>query len=217
MYRKAKLKFSPRGVSSRRAGLHWIINNAKDGVVYFGDDDNTYDIRLFKQIRETKTVSMFPVGFIGSQGVSGPIVKDGKVVGFTDDWFAQRKFPVDMAGFAVNVDFMKERNSKADEAMPYKAGYEEDIFLRNLNVTIGDIEPMADNCQQVLVWHTKTVKEKKANLRWQEEGVSNLEKLLNFLNMYGMVDKTPGGDLFKTCYGGEPCSTKNWRPPKKKG
>ena len=40
-------------------------------------------------------------------GVSSPIVKKGRVIGFTDDWFAQRKWPVDMAGFAVNLEFLR--------------------------------------------------------------------------------------------------------------
>ena len=56
-------------------------------------------------------VSVFPVAFIGIQSVSSPVVEsrdvrgpDGKmmnvnkVVGFADDWFASRKFPMDMAG-----------------------------------------------------------------------------------------------------------------------
>jgi len=132
MYRKAKLKYNPRGVSSRRAGLAWVLGHMKEGVIYFGDDDNTYDIRLFAQMSMTKKVSMFPVGFIGSQGVSSPVVVEGKVAGFTDDWFAQRKFPVDMAGFAINLPFMRERNPRADLAMPYKAGYEEDVFLQTV-------------------------------------------------------------------------------------
>jgi hypothetical protein len=42
------------------------------GVVYFADDDNTYDIRLFKEIATTQRISMFPVGFIGSQGMVRP-------------------------------------------------------------------------------------------------------------------------------------------------
>jgi hypothetical protein len=37
-------------------------------VIYFADDDNTYDIRLFKEIATTQKISMFPVGFIGLQG-----------------------------------------------------------------------------------------------------------------------------------------------------
>ena len=181
IYKEAKLKYNPRGVSSRRAGLSWVMEHQPEGVVYFGDDDNTYDIRLFKEIATTKQVSMFPVGFIGIQGVSSPIVVDGKVVGFSDDWFAQRKFPVDMAGFAVNLEFLRLRNKKADRAMPYKAGYEEDVFLQNLNLTLDDIEPMASDCTEVLVWHTKTVKEKKSSLRPLDETramESNLGKLL---------------------------------------
>ncbi|KAG6458545.1 hypothetical protein O3G_MSEX010914 [Manduca sexta] len=69
----------PRGVSNRRAAVRWLHENAHDGVMYFGDDDNTVDLQLFDEIRSTKKVSMFPVGLIGGYGVSTPIVKNGKV------------------------------------------------------------------------------------------------------------------------------------------
>jgi len=42
-------------------------------VVYFADDDNTYDIRLFNEIATTQRISMFPVGFIGSQGTEDTV------------------------------------------------------------------------------------------------------------------------------------------------
>lgn len=35
--------------------------------------------------------------------MSSPIVKNGRVTGFYDGWVANRRFPVDMAGFAVSV------------------------------------------------------------------------------------------------------------------
>lgn len=207
MYKKAKLKYNPRGVSSRRAGLHWVMQNRKQGVIYFGDDDNTYDIRLFQQIAKTQTISMFPVGFIGVQGVSTPIVKDGKVIGFSDDWFAQRRFPVDMAGFAINLEFLVQRNPRADTAMPYKAGYEEDLFLRNLHIKLEDIEPMGNDCTEVLVWHTKTVKDKKANLM-HEDDESNLSRLLEFLSFHGMGEsQSHNGKKMKTCYDLKSCKT----------
>lgn len=189
IYKKSKLRDNPRGVSSRRAGLHWVLENAKDGVVYFGDDDNTYDVRLFHQMSLTQTVSMFPVGFIGAQGVSSPIVKNGTVVGFSDSWFAQRKYPVDMAGFAVNIQFMKKRNVKAASAMPYKAGYEEDMFLQSLNLSLSEIEPLANNCTEILVWHTKTVKDKVAKIKIDNEDhliSSNMGLLVRSLIFSGM-------------------------------
>ena len=46
------------------------------GVLYFGDDDNTYDLRLFQEIRDTQHISMFPVGLIGDYAVSAPVVQD---------------------------------------------------------------------------------------------------------------------------------------------
>lgn len=42
-----------RGVEQRNLGLKWIRQNFRSdmkGVVYFGDDDNTYDLRIFEQV-----------------------------------------------------------------------------------------------------------------------------------------------------------------------
>lgn len=43
-----------RGVEQRNLGLEWIrthVNpNKTKGVVYFADDDNTYDVRLFEEV-----------------------------------------------------------------------------------------------------------------------------------------------------------------------
>lgn len=50
--------------------------NSYLGVLYFGDDDNTYDLRLFQEIRDTQHISMFPVGLIGDYAVSAPVVQD---------------------------------------------------------------------------------------------------------------------------------------------
>jgi len=53
MPEKYKLKkgAKPRGVSNRNRGLQWIRANATKGVFYFADDDNTYDIELFNEVR----------------------------------------------------------------------------------------------------------------------------------------------------------------------
>lgn len=43
-----------RGVEQRNLGLEWIRKNVNPnktkGVIYFADDDNTYDLRLFEEV-----------------------------------------------------------------------------------------------------------------------------------------------------------------------
>lgn len=89
---------------------------------------------------------MFPVGLVTSLGVSTPIVRNGKVIGFYDGWIANRKFPVDMAGFAITVRVFRDNPTAL---MPFKVGYEEDGLLKNLNINIKEIEPKAENCTKV--------------------------------------------------------------------
>ncbi|KAF2356972.1 Glycosyl transferase family 43 [Trinorchestia longiramus] len=202
----------------RRAALEWLREHDKRGVLYFADDDNTYDIRLFDQIRRTERVSVFPVGMILDYGISSPIVRHHKVVGFHDafqvsihdafqvtihnafqvtihdafqvtihdafqvsihdafqvtihdafqvsihdafqvsihDAFqARRTFALDMAGFAVNLELVR---SHPDATIPLQVSYLEDGFLRSLDISLDDLEPLAHDCTQVLVWHTRTV------------------------------------------------------------
>ncbi|XP_046988273.1 galactosylgalactosylxylosylprotein 3-beta-glucuronosyltransferase P-like [Schistocerca americana] len=146
----------PRGVPQRNRGLQWIRANASRGVLYFADDDNSYDIRLFEEVRSTERVAMWPVGLIGNYGLSTPVVVDGRLAGFYDGWISQRKFPVDMAGFAVSVEFLLQR---PNAFMPYETGFEEDGFLKSLApFEPNEIELKANNCTKVLVWHTQTKK-----------------------------------------------------------
>ena len=78
-------------------------------MIYFADDDNSYDVRIFEEIRCTARVSVFPVGLVLKYGVSAPIVRDGAVTGFYDAFQAGRVFAMDMAGFAVSVKLFKSR------------------------------------------------------------------------------------------------------------
>ncbi|KAF2350895.1 Glycosyl transferase family 43, partial [Trinorchestia longiramus] len=171
-----RAKNPPRGVANRLKGLEWIRQHAKQGgVFYFADDDNSYDSRLFEEMRGTRKVSMFPVGLVTKLGVSSPIVRDGKITGFYDGWIANRKFPVDMAGFAVNIDFWL---TKPNATMPFAVGHEETKFLESLGITNDDIELIANNATKIMVWHTKTKKNNKAVLG---------DKKLNYDNSNIMV------------------------------
>ena len=47
----------PRGAEQRNLAIDWLRDGVakgrlpRAGVVYFGDDDNTYDLELFNQVR----------------------------------------------------------------------------------------------------------------------------------------------------------------------
>ncbi|KAF2903505.1 hypothetical protein ILUMI_02695 [Ignelater luminosus] len=173
-------KSMPKGVSNRNKGLSWIRSHATEGVLYFADDDNTYDLDIFCQMRFTKRVSMWPVGLITKLGVSSPVVKNGVFSGFYDGWIAGRKFPVDMAGFAVSVRFLLQR---PNASMPFRAGYEEDGFLRSLHpFEPNEIELLASNCSKILVWHTQTKKNQPSQpldvVKYGSTNIAILKQLL---------------------------------------
>ncbi|KAG5877263.1 hypothetical protein JTB14_009759 [Gonioctena quinquepunctata] len=170
----------PRGVSNRNKGLEWIRQHVTTGVLYFADDDNTYDLDLFNEIRYTKKVSLFPVGLVTKSGVSSPIVKNGVFSGFYDGWIGGRKFAVDMAGFAVSVEFLLKRPKAI---MPFKPGFEEDGFLKSLApLEPKEVELMASNCTKILVWHTQTKKnEPSSSLNMTKFKSTNLVELKKIL------------------------------------
>lgn len=151
-------------------------------------------------MRYTKKVSMWPVGLVTKYGLSSPIVRKGKLDGFYDGWIGGRKYPVDMAGFAVNVKFFL---SRPKAAMPYKPGYEEDGFLKSLApLNNTEIELLASQCTEVcidllndlnleknqlnvfkvLTWHTQTKKNQPAsNLDLKKYNGTNLVKLRDMI------------------------------------
>ena len=75
----------PRGVEQRNAGLAALRRLLQDatapgasavdirGVVYFADDDNTYSLSLFEDMRRIKRVGAWPVGLSGGLLVEGPV------------------------------------------------------------------------------------------------------------------------------------------------
>ncbi|XP_063068651.1 galactosylgalactosylxylosylprotein 3-beta-glucuronosyltransferase 2-like [Engraulis encrasicolus] len=145
-----------RGTEQRNMGLDWLRKNrgpVDSGVVYFGDDDNAYDLEVFEEIRSTKRVSVFPVGLIAGRWYERPKVRDGRVVGWYTG-YGGRKFCIDMAGFAVNLHVLLAKPN-ARFVMKGVGGVQETDFL-SLLTKVEDLEPLANNCTRVLVWHTRT-------------------------------------------------------------
>ncbi|CAH3022934.1 unnamed protein product [Porites evermanni] len=148
-----------RGTEQRNVGLKWIRDNIKanetKGVVYFADDDNTYDIRLFDEMRTINTVGVWPVAFTGAARWAGPICEDGHVVGFHTNWKPFRTFPVDMSAFAVSLKKLLVERPEARFDPDIKPGFLETSFLEQIT-TMEQLEPKASNCMKVYVWHTRT-------------------------------------------------------------
>ena len=48
------------------------------------------------------------MGLVTELGVSSPVVQDGRVVAFFDGWSGGRLFAMDMAGFAVSIQLLKQ-------------------------------------------------------------------------------------------------------------
>lgn len=154
----------PRGTIQRNLALRWLretlntSSNSQPGVVYFADDDNTYSLELFDEMRSTKKVSVWPVAFVGGLRYESPKVNTlGKVFGWKTVFDPHRPFAIDMAGFAVNLRLILSKPQAYFKLRGVKGGYQESSLLKEL-VTLGDLEPKAANCTKILVWHTRTEK-----------------------------------------------------------
>lgn len=109
------------------------------------------------------------------------------MVAFLDSWVAGRRWPVDMAGFAVNLSYMAQYPAVN---MPFKTGYEEDLFLRSIGLHIDQIEPRGANCTEVLVWHTQTKNKKVSVVRINKQYLddsTNLGALFRSLSAMGVA------------------------------
>ncbi|XP_054013799.1 galactosylgalactosylxylosylprotein 3-beta-glucuronosyltransferase I [Hylaeus anthracinus] len=149
----------PRGVEQRNAALNWLRDNLKltdKGIVYFADDDNTYSVKLFHEMEKVRKVGVWPVGLVGGLMVEKPMCDNitNKVIGFNAVWKPDRPFPLDMAGFAINLRLLLE-NKDALFSYEVEGGYQESEILRQI-VTRDELEPLADHCTKVYVWHTRT-------------------------------------------------------------
>ncbi|XP_069094199.1 galactosylgalactosylxylosylprotein 3-beta-glucuronosyltransferase 1-like [Pleurodeles waltl] len=149
-----------RGTVQRNLALSWLrdtfkSNRSVEGVVYFADDDNTYSLDIFKEMRYTKKVSVWPVGLTGGLPYQSVHVNaSGKVTGWKVKYAPDRPFALDMAGFAINLNLILEKPNACFH-LGIKVGFQESSLLQDL-ATLDDLEPKADNCTKVLVWHTRT-------------------------------------------------------------
>ncbi|XP_078494171.1 galactosylgalactosylxylosylprotein 3-beta-glucuronosyltransferase sqv-8-like [Ciona intestinalis] len=144
-------------LQTTNAALAWVRKHIgpDEGVVYFMDDDNTYDLKVFEDMRTTKVASVWPVGFATDLIVEGPaLCKNGKVLTWRAVWKPDRIVPIDMAGFALSTAFLRQHpDVYFIDVQPL-----ESQFLADLGLTKDRMEAKANNCTEVNVWHTRTKK-----------------------------------------------------------
>ncbi|EDV92256.1 galactosylgalactosylxylosylprotein 3-beta-glucuronosyltransferase I [Drosophila grimshawi] len=154
----------PRGVEQRNLALAWLRSHAspdRHAIVFFMDDDNSYSVELFAEMAKIQPgrVGIWPVGLVGGLMVERPLLNgDNKVVGFNAAWRPERPFPLDMAAFGISIDLFF-KYPQAIFSYKVQRGYQESEILRYLT-TRDQLQTLANNCRDVLVWHTRTEKTK---------------------------------------------------------
>jgi beta-1,3-glucuronyltransferase len=148
-------KGGPRGVNQRNRALD-LVETLPDGVVYFGDDDNAYDLRLFPELRKTKRVSVFNIAFVAAGMYERCAVNKttGEVAKIISNWQGGRKFPMDMGGWGFHSHVIKMRKPRfRNEVTP---GFLEEDFMKQVANSTSELQPLNSNCTRVYTWHVKT-------------------------------------------------------------
>lgn len=151
-------KATGRGMAQRNAGIKVARDVNVDGVVYFADDDNAYDVQLVTELTRTKSVAIFGVGLVGNGTYERCHVSEdtGRVDSLLSGFNFYRKWGVDMAGFAFSTAWNRHKN--------WAAGFDEHAeqftlepnFLERLIDDPTEFQPLSANCTRMLVWHTRT-------------------------------------------------------------
>ncbi|KAH7726339.1 Glycosyltransferase family 43 protein [Aphelenchoides avenae] len=145
----------------RDTALSYVMDtyaNDTTAVVYFADDDNSYDLRLFdKYIRNVKTIGLWAVGLVGGALVEAPHVENDTITKWDVLYLPGRSFAVDMAGFAVSIDLIRRTNASFHHAGCHEVD-PEPCFLSRLGVPKEKAQAFGydEEPKDVLVWHTKT-------------------------------------------------------------
>ncbi|CAF3822582.1 unnamed protein product [Rotaria sordida] len=171
----------PRGMIQKNIGLQWIRQNTNsndDALIYFADDDNTYHWKLFQEIRKIQSVGVWPVGLVGELLYERPICLNGKVHSWFHYMYRKRKFPTDMAGFAIHLHLIHQYSNYIFNVSANSIAEQESQIL-NTMTTIDQLECLANNASKIYVWHTKT----------QSMFLTSIEKLRNAGMNYDLINE----------------------------
>eukprot|EP00736_Rhodelphis_marinus_P011529 Rmarinus@m.25386 len=145
--------YKHKGLDQRNTALDFIRAHRVEGVVYFADDDNSYDPRLFLRMLRTKAVSVFPVGLSGLAAYESPLIENDVIVGWHSGWQAKRTYAIDMAGFAFRAETVLFDHPEVRFQWDSWDGYMETDFLKTIGISRDDVEFLG---WDVYVWHVRT-------------------------------------------------------------
>lgn len=102
-------------------------------------------------MEKIQRVGVWPVGLVGGLMVEKPICDNAtkQVLSFNAAWKPDRPFPLDMAGFAINLELLL-KHKDAWFSYDVQGGYQESEILRQI-VTRDQLEPLADCCTKVSI------------------------------------------------------------------
>ena len=92
-------------------------------------------------------MSVWPVGFVGGARWAGPVCSGNRVVDFHTKWHRNTQFPMDNAGFAVNIRILISRKPNVN-FLPIRERVQSK-FLEKLT-TRNKLEGLANNCTKVI-------------------------------------------------------------------
>lgn len=143
-----------KGHVQRNLALEYIRDNKFNGIVYNFDDDNKYDSKIFKELKKVRKIAFFPVGNLGPNAIETPkLNRYGKFSHWDAGWM-ERKYPVDMAGFAFHTNLLSDLKSPIWQ---HEGVGGETEFIEKLNFLPNEIQFLCNRCKDVYVWHNGMV------------------------------------------------------------
>jgi beta-1,3-glucuronyltransferase len=138
-----------KGNLQRALAMQFVFDNKLEGIVYNADDDNLYEESLFCELRKIQFIGIFPVGNLGPHGIEGPVVRNKRIVSWDCGW-PERRYPVDMAGFAFHSSLL--------DCIPppfwnHRGIGGESEFIERLISDSSEFETLCDDCTRCFVWH----------------------------------------------------------------
>nr|GMD42687.1 probable beta-1,4-xylosyltransferase IRX9H [Ipomoea batatas] len=158
-----------RSVHMRNVALSHIETHHLDGIVYFADDDKTYSLDLFEQMREIRRFGTWAMPRMAENNryviLEGPICKGSQVLGWhTNDRKKRlRRFQAEMSGFAFNSTILwdpKRWHRPTLEPIrqidTVKDGFQATAFIEQIVEDESQMEGIPMNCSRIMVWQFDT-------------------------------------------------------------